>query len=69
MYDELLPWEDQVKNNNFFFFFFPKENNFVVVVVLALGHLSGLFGHGQLTYPHCSRANFLGSLTVLSAHS
>ena len=31
----------------------------------CLGH----FGRGQLPYPHCSWASFLGSLPVLSAHS
>ena len=30
---------------------------------------SGHFGRGQLTYPYCSWASFLGSLHVLSAHS
>ena len=35
----------------------------------ALGHVSGLFRCGQLTYPHCFWANLLSSLPVLSAHS
>ena len=45
-----------------------------LVVVLcwcftALRHFSSHFGHGQLTYPHCSWSSLLGSLPVLSAHS
>ena len=47
-------------------------NKVVLVVVLVfttLGHFSGHFGHGQLTYPHCSWESLLGSLPVLSAHS
>ena len=35
----------------------------------ALHNMLGLFGRGQLTYPHCSWASLLGSLPVLSAHS
>ena len=35
----------------------------------ALRHFSGNFGCGQLIYPHCSWANLLGSLPVLSEHS
>ena len=35
----------------------------------ALRHISGHFGFGQLTYPHCSWASLLGSLPVHSAHS
>ena len=35
----------------------------------ALRHILGHFGRGQLTYPHCSWANLLGSLPVFSAHS
>ena len=35
----------------------------------ALGHVSGLFRCGQLTYPHCFWANLLSCLPVLSAHS
>ena len=42
---------------------------FVVLVFYGLPHFSGHFGHGQLTYPHCSWASLLGSLPVLSAHS
>ena len=45
----------------------------VVVLVFygssALQHFSGHFGHGQLTYQHCSWASLLDSLPVLSAHS
>ena len=36
---------------------------------MALRHISGHFGRGQLSYSHCSWANLLGSLQVLSAHS
>ena len=35
----------------------------------ALWHFSGHFRRGQLTFPHCSWASLLGSLSVLSAHS
>ena len=35
----------------------------------ALQHVSGNFGRGQLTYPHCSWASLLGLLPVLSAFS
>ena len=46
----------------------------VVVVVVVLGFygpstLFRSFRGGQLTYPHCSFASFLGSLPVLSAYS
>ena len=37
--------------------------------VIALQHILGNFGHGQLPLPHCSWASLLGSLPVLSAHS
>ena len=40
-----------------------------VGVFTALRHFSGDFGCGQLTYPHCSWANLLGSLRILRAHS
>ena len=36
---------------------------------MALRHILGHFGRGQLTYPHFSWASLLGSLPVLSAHS
>ena len=36
---------------------------------MALQHISGHFGCGQLAYSHCSWASLLGSLPVLSAHS
>ena len=44
--------------------------SFVVVVVVFYGPLTLFrsFGHGQLTYPHCSWASLRGSLPVLSAH-
>ena len=35
----------------------------------TLRYFSGHFGHSQLTYPNCSWASHLGSLSVLSAHS
>ena len=41
----------------------------VVLVFYGPSTLLGHFGRGQLTYPHCSWANLLGSLLVLSAHS
>ena len=41
----------------------------VVLVFMALRHISGHFGRGQLTYPHRFWASLLGSLPVLSAHS
>ena len=36
---------------------------------MALRHFSGHFGHGQLTYPHCTWATFLDNLQVLSINS
>ena len=36
---------------------------------MALWHILGHFGRGQLSYPHCSWTSLLGSLQVLSAHS
>ena len=51
-----LPWN--FKNMVWFDFSF-----------MALQHISGHFGCGQLPYPHSSWANLLGSLPVLSAHS
>ena len=36
---------------------------------MALRHISGHFGHGQLSYPHGSWTSLLGSWLVLSAHS
>ena len=36
---------------------------------MALRHILGHFGLGQLSYPYCSWASLLGSLPVLSAHS
>ena len=45
----------------------------VVVVlcscIIALRHIVGHFGHGQLTYPHCSWASLLCRLPARSAHS
>ena len=41
----------------------------VVLVFYALRHFSCHLGRGQLTYPHCSWANLIGSLPVLSAHT
>ena len=44
--------------------------HFVVVLVFyPLRHILGHFGRGQLTYPHCSWASLLGSLSVLGVHS
>ena len=36
---------------------------------VALQHILGHFGDGQLPLPYCSWASLLGSLPVLSAHS
>ena len=36
---------------------------------MALQHILGHFGRGQLPIPHCSSASLLGSLPELSAHS
>ena len=41
----------------------------IVLVFYAPSTHLGSFRAGQLSYPHCSWANLLGSLQVLSAHS
>ena len=40
-----------------------------MLVFYSSSTLSGYFGHGQLTYSHCSWASLLGSLPVLNTHS
>ena len=49
--------------------FVRKKDVWFDFCFMALQHILGHFGHGQLTYPHCSWASLLSSLPVLSAHS
>ena len=67
VYERIWTWthHDKKKKNK-------KKNKMVVVLcwcLMALRHIAGYFGCGKLTYPHCSWASLLGSLSVLTCRA